>query len=78
MGSTDIQENEDEDETCVARIRFVSPSQPELFALRIIHLERSSNRPADARKWEGVVRSLLKNALIAMGLHQDGFEYESV
>lgn len=69
------REEMDQDES-VARIRFVSPSNGELFALRLILLERPMHSFRSGMNWEGMQYQTWIDTAIAMGLYQDGHEQE--
>jgi len=60
----------------VARIRFVPPSNSELFSLRIILLHKAVSSYSDAKTVEGHLHRSFRDAAVAMGLYADGNEFE--
>ena len=64
------------DEICVARIRTAPPSKVELFALRLIIMHRPVSTFEDAKKWEARRYPTYRESAVAMGLYEDGDEFE--
>lgn len=60
----------------VARIRFVSPSDGKIFALRHIILERPMDSYQKGMYWERIQYNTWRETAISMGLYQDGYEQE--
>ena len=65
-----------EDDEAVGRIRFVSPSNVELFPLRLILLHKHVPSFEDARTFERDLCSFYRNAAVAMGHYMDCVESE--
>ena len=64
------------DEICVARIRTVSPAKVELFALRLIIMHRRVSSFEDAKKWEARRYPTYRESAVAMGLYEDGYDFD--
>lgn len=64
------------DEQCVARMRCVSPSAIELFALRSLLINQGSSYCEDARTCNGQQHNTYIETAIASGLLADGTEFD--
>ena len=65
-----------EEDEAIGRIRFASPSNVELFALRLILLHKPASSFEDARTFDGELYSTYRMAAVAMGLYIDGDEFD--
>ncbi|KAI0559822.1 Helitron helicase-like domain containing protein [Gracilaria domingensis] len=67
----------DEESASVARIRFVSPGNLELFALRILLMNAAFSSFEDAKKFHGETHTSYRDAAIARGILVNENEYET-
>ncbi|KAI0558603.1 hypothetical protein FGB62_199g01 [Gracilaria domingensis] len=68
----------DEESASVARIRFLSPGNPELFALRILLMNNAAfSSFEDVKKFQGETHTSYRDAAIARGILVHGNEHET-
>ena len=61
---------------CATRIRTVPPSKVELFASRLIILHRPVTSFEDSKKWEVRRYPTYRESALAMGLYEDGHDFD--
>lgn len=60
---------------CVTRVRFVSASHADLFALKLILLEGPMNAFQDGKKWEATQFPSICDTAVGMGLYEIAAKY---